>query len=44
MRSCPEIDVERRGHAFSLAPPLETLQLVHGAIKLPIQMSFVAEE
>jgi hypothetical protein len=39
-----QIDVERRGHVFSSALPLEALQLVHGAIKLLVQMGFVAEE
>jgi hypothetical protein len=42
--SSPQIDVDWRRHVFASALPLETLQLVHGAIKLPIQMSFVAEE
>ena len=39
-----QIDVERRRHVFAFASPLQTFQLVHGAIKLTLQVSFVAEE
>jgi hypothetical protein len=38
------IDVERREHVFSSALPLYALQLIHSAIKLPVEVSFVAEE
>ena len=37
------INVERRRYVFSSPPALWTLQLVHGAIKLPAQVSFVEE-
>ena len=31
-----QVDVERRRHVFASTLPLQTLQLVHGAIKLPV--------
>ena len=33
-----------RRHLFPLTLPLQTLQLVHGAIQLPVQVSFIAEK
>src|SRR5437867_8871725 len=39
-----QIYIKRRRHLFSLALPLQTLQLVHGPVELPVQMRFVAEK
>src|SRR5207253_2127469 len=36
--------IKRRRHLFSLTLPLQTLQLVHRAVELPVQMRFVAEK
>jgi hypothetical protein len=32
----PQVDVERWQYGFALALPLQTLKLVHGAIKLSV--------
>ena len=37
-------NVERRRHSFASALSLQTLQLVHRAIELLVQVSFVAQE
>jgi hypothetical protein len=39
-----QIDVERRRHRLSSALSLQTLQLIHRVMELPVQMSFVAQE
>ena len=39
-----QVNVERRWDCFAPALSLQTLQLVHGAIELPVQVSFVAEK
>jgi hypothetical protein len=38
-----QIDVKKRRHVFALAPTLQTLQLFHGAIELPVNVSFLAQ-
>jgi hypothetical protein len=42
---CPpaQINVQWRRHIFALPLSLQALQLVHGAIKLSVKVSFVAE-
>jgi hypothetical protein len=37
----PQVDIERRGHSFASAQPLQSLKLIHGAIQLTVQMSLV---
>jgi hypothetical protein len=44
LSSPPQIDVERRRHCFAPALSLPTLQLVHRAIELPVQVTVVAQE
>src|SRR5207302_2865372 len=39
-----QIYIKRRRHLFSLTLPLQTLQLVHRPVELPVQMDFVAEK
>jgi hypothetical protein len=39
-----QVKVEWRRHIFASALPLQALQLVHGAIKLPVQVSLATEE
>ena len=43
---CPptQINSERRWYLFALALALQTLQLVHGTVELPVQVSLVAEK
>jgi hypothetical protein len=43
---CPptQVNVDRRRNIFASALPLQTLQLVHSAIKLPVQVRLVANE
>ena len=39
-----QVNVERRWDCFAPALSLQTLQVVHSAIELPVQVSFVAEK
>jgi len=40
----PKLMLSGGGHGFAPALSLQTLELIHGAIKLPVQVSFVAEQ